>query len=166
MGTGKELVWGYFFEDVEVGCRLELGITLEAAHVLAATGVFGDPGPNHLDEEHAGAGRFGRRLVPGTLSLGAMTSVFGQYFGQSIVALRDLGSRFRAPVFIGDTLRCEWTVVSMRPREHLAGGGLIELEGRGLVRREGELVVCLEATSAIAIGSRKALEPGLVGRRS
>lgn len=166
MPAGKDLVWGYFFDEIEEGMRFELGITLDMAHVLAAISAFGDPGPNHLDEEHAASGRFGTRVVHGTLSLGAMTSVFGQYFGQSIVALRDISGRFKAPVYVGDTLRCEWTVVRKEPREHLAGGGLLELEGKGMVRREGEFVTCVEASSSIALGARAALEPALVERRS
>jgi 3-hydroxybutyryl-CoA dehydratase len=166
MAAERELVWGYFFEDVEPGARMELGMTLEAANVAAALAAFADPGPNHIDEEHAASGRFGRRVVHGTVSLGAMTSVLGQYFGQSIVALRDLSSRFRAPVYLGDTLRCEWTIVSKEPRDHLAGGGLVALSGVGFVRREGDAVTCLSCDATIAIGSRAAIEPALVERRS
>jgi 3-hydroxybutyryl-CoA dehydratase len=161
-----DLVWGYFFEEIEEGSRFELGMTLEMAHVLAATAAFGDPGPNHLDQEHAESGRFGTRIVHGTLSVGVMTSVFGQYFGQSIVALVSMNSRFKAPVYVGDTLRCEWTVTEKQPRDHLAGGGLVVLRGTAMVRREGELVTCVEADSTIAIGSRAELEPTLVARRS
>jgi 3-hydroxybutyryl-CoA dehydratase len=166
MAARRELLWGWFYEDVEPGCRIELGMTVGEAQLASAVAAFGDPGPNHVDEEHAAAGRFGARVVHGPVSLGVMTSVLGQYFGQSIVALRDLSGQFRSPVYVGDTLRCEWRVVSKKPREKLAGGGLLGMEGAAMVRRDGKLVVCVECEATLAVGARAVLEPMLLERRS
>jgi 3-hydroxybutyryl-CoA dehydratase len=166
VSAGRDLLWGYFFEDVEVGDRIELGATLSEAHLLIAGGAFGDPGPNHLDEEHAAGGRFGTRVVHGPLSMGVMTSVLGQYFGQGIVALRDLSARFLAPVSPGDTLRCRWTVVAREERPHLSGGGLVTLEGAGSVRAGDERTVCLTCEATLAVGSRAVLAGALVERRA
>lgn len=165
MSPPRELLWGLFFEEIEVGDRLELGTTLEAAHVIAATGIFGDPGPNHLDEEHSSIGRFGHRVVPGPLSIGLMTGVLGQYFGQSIVALKYFDAEFNAPVYIGDTLRCLWTVVDKHPRAHLAGGGRVDLRGTGFVQRNSERVLCVSCTSTLAVGARSTLRAALTDRR-
>ncbi len=163
--TGRDLLWGHFFEDVEVGDRIELGVTLEGAHLILAAGLFGDPGPNHLDEEHAAGGRFGRRVAHGPLSMGIMTSVLGQYFGQSIVALKDFSARFVSPVFPGDTLRCLWTIEEKTPREHLAGGGLVRLEGTGSVRAD-EPRMCLACAATLVVGARAELAPMLSERRT
>lgn len=166
MSAGRNLLWGHFFEEVDVGDRIELGTTLSEAHLLLASGAFGDPGPNHLDEEHAAEGRFGTRVVHGPLSMGVMTSVLGQYFGQSIVALRELSARFLAPVHPGDTLRCRWTVVGRDSRPHLGGGGLVSLDGAGSVRAGADRTVCLTCEATLALGSRATLTGALVDRRA
>jgi 3-hydroxybutyryl-CoA dehydratase len=166
VSAGRDLLWGHFFDDVEPGDRIELGTTLGESHLTLAIGAFGDPGPNHLDEEHAAAGRFGTRVVHGPLSMGLMTSVLGQYFGQSIVGLKDFSARFHAPVRPGDTLRCAWTIVSKEPRAHLAGGGLVRLEGEGSVGALGARTVCLACAATLAVGARDALRETLVARRA
>lgn len=164
-GEDSDLLWGYFYEDVEPGMRMQLGVTLDPAHVVLAVGLFADPGPNHLDEEHAAGGRFGSRVVHGPLSVGLMTGVLGQYFGQSIVALADLAARFRRPVYPGDTLRCAWTVVDKEPREDLGGGGLVKLGGTASVERDGEDVPCVLCEATLAVGSRSSLGERILKER-
>jgi acyl dehydratase len=97
--------------------------------------------------------------------MGLMTSVLGQYFGQSIVGLKHLDARFHVPVRPGDTLRCQWTITRKDPRPHLSGGGIVHLEGEGAVGRGADRAVCLACTASLAVAARDTLHDGLVARR-
>jgi 3-hydroxybutyryl-CoA dehydratase len=89
--------------DIAVGDRVSRTYTISEADVVSYAGLIGDVGPLHLDESFAAATHFGSRLSYGMLHAG--------YFGATLAELLGLGSayvgqslRFRAPVYIGDTV--------------------------------------------------------------
>ena len=100
-----------FFEDFEVGDRFESPAkTLNEAHFLFFSGLTGDAHPLHYDVEYARRTRFGRPLAHG-LMLTSMTAVgastLSPLIEASIVAFLEQTTRFRGPVFVGDTIKPE-----------------------------------------------------------
>lgn len=76
--------------------------------------VSGDHNPLHLDDEFARTTRFGRRIAHGMLSASLISSVIAnQLPGQGSIYLGQT-LQFVAPVFPGDTVTAQVTVVSIR----------------------------------------------------
>jgi acyl dehydratase len=133
-----------FFEDLRVGDRFESpSKTLTDAHFLFFSGLTGDAHPLHYDVEYARGTRFGRPLAHG-LMLTAMTAVgastLSPLIEDSIVAFLEQTTHFRAPVFVGDTIKPEHEVLAL---ERKRSGGLLTLRvtltnQRGQTVLEGE----------------------------
>jgi acyl dehydratase len=130
-----------WFEDFAVGDRFgSPSKTLTDAHFLFFAGMTGDAHPIHYDDEYAKATRFGRRLAHGLLltSLTAVgASTLAPVIERSIVAFVEQTSRFRVPVFIGDTLKPDHQVVALEPRR---AAGLLTLRVT-LTNQRGETVL-------------------------
>jgi len=130
-----------FFEDFKVGDRFESpSKTLNDAHFLFFSGLTGDAHPLHYDVEYAKQTRFGRPLAHG-LMLASMTAVgastLSPLIEDSIVAFLEQTTRFRAPVFVGDTLKPQHEVVAL---ERKRSGGLLTLRVT-LTNQRGETVL-------------------------
>jgi acyl dehydratase len=130
-----------WFEDFRLGDRFESPAkTLTDAHFMFFAGMTGDAHPLHYDDEYAKRTRFGRRLAHGLLltSLTAVgASTLAPVIEDSIVAFVEQTTRFKAPAFIGDTLK---------PRHEVAGldrkrsAGLLTLRVT-LTNQHGDLVL-------------------------
>ena len=113
-----------YFEDFTVGDRFKSpSRTLTDAHFLFFAGMTGDNHPIHYDEEYGKKTRFGHRLAHGLL-LSSLTAVgastLAPLIEHSIVAFVEQTTRFRAPVFIGDTIQPEHEVIGLE-RKRTAG---------------------------------------------
>jgi len=143
-----------WFEDFKIGDRFASpSKTLTDAHFLFFAGMTGDAHPIHYDDEYAKKTRFGRRLAHGLLltSLTAVgASTLAPVLEDSIVAFVEETTHFRAPAFIGDTLKPEHEVVAL---ERKRSTGLLTLRvtltnQRGDTVLEGEhkyLIACRPA---------------------
>jgi 3-hydroxybutyryl-CoA dehydratase len=106
------------FDDVEIGRRHRIERTMTAADVDAFGHLSGDLNPLHMDEEFASRTPFKRRVVHGLLT-GALVSTTHTkltgpgfaYVGQEL--------KFLGPVFIGDTLSVEVTVVGKKEAKRI-----------------------------------------------
>jgi acyl dehydratase len=130
-----------WFEDFRVGDQFESpSKTLTDAHFLFFAGMTGDAHPIHYDDEHAKATRFGRRVAHGLL-LGSLTAVgastLAPIIEDSVVAFVEQATRFRAPAFIGDTLKPRHEVVAL---ERKRSAGLLTLRVT-LTNQRGETVL-------------------------
>ena len=130
-----------WFEDFQVGDRFESpSKTLTDAHFLFFAGMTGDAHPIHYDDEHAKTTRFGRRLAHGLLltSLTAVgASTLAPVVEDSVVAFVEQATRFRAPAFIGDTLKPRHEVTAL---ERKRSAGLLTLRVT-LTNQRGETVL-------------------------
>jgi acyl dehydratase len=130
-----------FFEDFTVGDRFgSPSKTLTDAHFMFFAGMTGDAHPLHYDDEYAKQTRFGRRLAHGLLltsmtALGAST--LAPLVEDSIVAFVEQTTRFRAPVFIGDTILPEHEVAAL---ERKRSAGLVTIRVT-LTNQRGETVL-------------------------
>jgi len=97
--------------------------------------------PLHLDAEYAAHTRFAQRVVVGTLvfSLAVGMSV-GDISGKAVVNLGYEEVRHTHPVFIGDTLRAETEVLSVRASASQPGCGIARVCTRAYNQR-GEQVI-------------------------
>ncbi len=106
-----------WFEDFQVGDRFgSPAKTLTDAHFMFFAGMTGDAHPIHYDDEYARKTRFGRRLAHGLLltSLTAVgASTLAPIIEHSIVAFVEQTTRFRVPVFIGDTIKPDHEVIAL-----------------------------------------------------
>jgi len=78
--------------------------------------VTGDRNPIHLDAEVARASRFGQRIAHGGILFGLISRTLGMDMpGMGTVYLSQTCT-FRHPVFLGDTVRLEATIVELLPK--------------------------------------------------
>ncbi|MGH7353485.1 MAG: MaoC family dehydratase [Candidatus Rokuibacteriota bacterium] len=142
-----------WFEDFKIGERFASpSKTLTDAHFLFFAGMTGDAHPIHYDDEYAKKTRFGRRLAHGFLltSLTAVgASTLAPVIEDSIVAFVEATTRFRAPAFIGDTLKPEHEIVGL---ERKRSAGLLTLRVT-LTNQRGETVLGGEHKYLIAYRS-------------
>ncbi len=94
-------------DAIEVGQKASVERTFDEAAVHAFAELSGDLNPVHLDAAFAARTRFGKPIVHGLLTASLISTVVGTRLpGQgSIYVSQTL--RFRAPVFVGDTVRAE-----------------------------------------------------------
>jgi len=76
--------------------------------------VSGDHNPIHLSDEFAKTTRFGRRIAHGMLSGAFISAVLGNEFRDMKIVYLSQTLRFRAPVYLGDTVTAIATVTAIR----------------------------------------------------
>lgn len=130
---------------------LEIGITAQRTQVITDEAIrafaqaSGDTNPVHLDEAYAATTPFGRRIAHGMLSAGIISAVLGNdlpgpgtiYLGQEL--------KFKAPVYIGDTLTATVELVKYREDKRIATFRTTCTNQDGVVVVEGEAVVIAPA---------------------
>ena len=109
---------GLYFEEFSVGQTFAHPIrrTVTEADNVFFTAMTHNPAPLHLDAEYAKGTEFGQRLVNSLFTLGLMVgiSVCETTLGTTVANLGWDEVRFPKPVFVGDTLRAETTVMEKR----------------------------------------------------
>src|SRR5690348_14805137 len=134
---------GRFFEQWKVGDRIAHDIkrTVTETDNLLINTLTHNPQPLHLDAEYAASTEFGRVVVNGlyTLSLMVGISVADTTLGTLIANLGYDKITMPKPVFIGDTLRVETEVVSLRESKSRPSAGIVTFRHRAFNQR-GELV--------------------------
>lgn len=136
-----------WFEDFHAGQVFETrSRTITEADVVMFAGWSWDTNPVHTDAVSALEGRFGERIAHGVLGLSVAMGLVagtGVFEGSSIALLGIDGWRFRAPLLIGDTVRCRVEVTSVRLTQRGDAGilerGLTLLNQRSDVVQEGEI---------------------------
>lgn len=123
--------WDYrCWEDLTVGDVLVgPGVTVTESHLVTWAGLTGDIVSLHLNEQFAATTPFGRRIAHGPFTMSLCLGLLTQtgYFA-SVVAWLGLDEvRASAPVFVGDTIHPEATVVVSRLSSR-AGEGIWTLE--------------------------------------
>jgi 3-hydroxybutyryl-CoA dehydratase len=98
------------FADAVIGASVTFTKTVSETDVYLYAGITGDFSPNHLDEEYMKKGRYGRRIVHGTLLLGFMSAASSRMPLGRTASLGYDRVRFVAPVFFGDTVTTEYTL--------------------------------------------------------
>ena len=134
---------GRTFEAFRAGelIRHDLRRTVTETDNLLITTLTHNPQPLHLDAEFAKGTEFGRVVVNGlfTFSLMVGVSVGDTTLGTLVANLGYDAVTMPAPVFVGDTLHFETTVIEARPSRSRPNAGVVVFEHRAY-NRDGVLV--------------------------
>lgn len=146
--TQPTLRHGRFFEDFSVGDRYShpLGRTISATDNAWFTLLTQNTAPLHFDAVYAAATEFGRPLVNSCLTLSLVTGQSVVDVSQNVVAnLAWDEIRLPHPVFEGDTIYSESTVLAARPSESRPEAGIVTVATTGF-NQDGEIVVSFTRT--------------------
>jgi acyl dehydratase len=140
---------GRYFEEFEVGQRFvhEVRRTVTDMDNILFTSLTHNPAAIHLDHEYAKSTEFKKPLMNSVFTLGLVVgvSVGETTLGTTVGNLGFEQVRFPKPVFAGDTLRAETTVVELRESKSRPGQGIVVFEHRGYNQRDEEVCVCRRA---------------------
>ena len=142
--TGK--IIKYYWEDMTVGLQRELGTVTPTAEEIVAFASQFDPQPFHLDEEAAKASVFGGLCASGwhTCAMAMRLMVTNFLHESSSLGSPGLESlKWLKPVFPGDTLRLQHTVIESRPMTKRLDVGLVRTVW-AMFNQHGEQVLHME----------------------
>jgi len=137
---------GLYFDEFKIGQVFKHAITRTVTETdnLLFTTLTHNPQPLHLDVEFVKQTEFGQRLVNSIFTLGLMigVSVGDTTLGTTVANLGMNDVRFTHPVFIGDTLRAQSTVLEMRESKSRPDAGIVVFEHKCLNQRDQEVGYC------------------------
>lgn len=107
---------GYYFEDLSVGMSDSYTRTITEQDIEQFAQVSGDDNPVHMDAEFAATTRFKQRIAHGMLSAGFISTVVGTQLPGPGCLYVSQNLKFRAPVFIGDTVTATVTITDLNTR--------------------------------------------------
>jgi 3-hydroxybutyryl-CoA dehydratase len=127
--------------SLQIGAKASRQKTIMAADIEAFASATGDTNPVHLDEAYAATTQFGKRIAHGLLTAGIVSAVLANdlpgpgtiYLGQDL--------KFKAPVFIGDTITATVEVIQYRDDKRIATFETTCVNQDGTLVLEGEAVV-------------------------
>jgi acyl dehydratase len=137
---------GLYFEEMEIGAEFRHAFTrtvTEADNVLF-TSLTMNPAPLHLDAEYAKTLPYGKPLVNSLFIVGLIggMTVPDLVFGTSLGNLGYTLIEFPKPVFAGDTIRAESTILDKRESKSDASRGIVWFEHRGYNQRDEMVCLC------------------------
>jgi len=133
---------GWYFEDFDVGqhFRHALGRTVSEADDTMFSLMTMNQHPIHIDEHFAASTQHGRRLVVGPLVMAIVIGLSQSDIGYPVRTMEYADVRHEGPVFHGDTLYAESTVIAKDEERDS-----VTVESRGLNQR-GEPVLSMKRT--------------------
>ena len=140
---------GKFFEDLEEGMTIvhSNGRTITEANNTFFNAITMNTQPLHLNEDFASKSQFGKRIVNGILTLGLVIGITVEELtaGTIIANLGYEKVNHPKPVFHGDTIYVETTVLDTRPSRTKPDRGIVRLKHLGK-NQSGEIVCEVERT--------------------
>ncbi|MCG6908857.1 MAG: MaoC family dehydratase N-terminal domain-containing protein [Deltaproteobacteria bacterium] len=147
--TAEMIVPSLYFDDFRPGQTfITRARTVTEADVAGFAGLSWDHNQLHTDKEYAASTRFGRRIAHGLLGVIMHAGLSYQLTEDSILALLELSWKFKAPIFVGDTIHVEQTVEDLR--ESSQGGSGILTFDKKIVNQKGEVVQTGKTTVLLA----------------
>jgi acyl dehydratase len=137
---------GLYYEEFEVGRTYQHAFrrTITEMDNVMFTSLTMNVQPLHLDEEFAKTTIHGQRLVNSlfTLALVNAYQVPELTMGTTLGNLGYEDVRFPHPVFHGDTLRGETTILGKRPSKSRTDSGIVFFEHVGYNQRDQVVCTC------------------------
>jgi acyl dehydratase len=136
---------GLYFEQMEPGTVFRHPFTRTVTEMdnILFTSLTMNVQPLHLDDEFAKTTIHGQRVMNSlfTLALIGGMSVPDTTFGTTLGNLGYDKVEFPAPVFHGDTIRAETTILDKRESKSRTDAGIVWFEHRGY--KQGDVLVCI-----------------------
>jgi acyl dehydratase len=101
--------------SLRVGQSAERVKTVTEADVRAFAEITGDYNPLHFDEEFAASTRFGRLVAQGGVAAGLFNALVAMDLPGAGTVFMSQTLSYRAPAYLGDTLRARVEVLSLKP---------------------------------------------------
>lgn len=142
-----------YFEDIEVGAVNRFGNYAVTREEVIEFAQKYDPQPFHLSDEAAAQTHFGRLSASGwhtaamTMSMTVANLLNNKQAGLGSPGVDEL--RWIKPVYPGDTLRCENTLLEKRRSKSKPEMGIIKGETR-VYNQHDELVMSFKALGLVA----------------
>jgi acyl dehydratase len=138
---------GLYFEEFSVGqlFRHEIRKTVTEADNVLFCALTYNPAAIHIDYDHCEIeSPYGKPLVNSVYTLGLMVGVSVQdtTLGTTIANLGWDAVTFPKPVFIGDTLRTETTVIDLRASKSRPDCGVVTFEHRSFNQSDDIVASC------------------------
>ena len=142
---------GLWFEEFVIGqvLRHEIRRTVTEADNMWFSAMTYNPAQLHIDHDYAAKTEFGKPLVNSIFTLGLVIglSVQDTTLGTTVANLGMTDTVFPKPVFAGDTIRSETTILALRESQSRPGQGIVTMEHTGLNQRDE--VVCKTVRNAL-----------------
>lgn len=120
---------GQYFEDFEVGQEIiTVGRTVAESDLFTFAGFSGDYNQIHTDAEFSKNTPFGQRVAHGLLGLSVASGLAMRtgILEGTVIAFREINNwKFIAPIFIGDTVHVEMSVVETKALPRIGGGSVV-----------------------------------------
>ena len=143
--------YGRYLEDFKVGDVYEHrpGRSITETDNTWFTLLTMNQHPLHFDREYGAKTEFGQVVVNSCLTISLVTGMSVSDISQKTIA--NLGwdkVRLTGPVFVGDTLYAESTVLSIRESASRPNQGIVTVESRG-IKQDGQQVISFERSMLI-----------------
>lgn len=140
---------GKYFEQFAIGQKFvhEVRRTVTDMDNILFSTLTHNPAAIHIDHEYAKTTEFGRPLMNSIFTLGLVVglSVQETTLGTTVGNLGWEEVAFPKPVFAGDTIRAETTVVALRDSKSRPQQGIVTFEHRGYNQRNELVATCKRA---------------------
>ena len=137
---------GRWYDELTVGQVFEHEIrrTVTEADNMWFCGATCNPAAIHIDAEYCRETEFGKPLVNSIFTLGLVIglSVQDTTLGTTVANLGMTDVKFPKPVFHGDTLRSQTTVLEMRESKSRPNAGIVTFLHQGFNQRGEEVATC------------------------
>jgi 3-hydroxybutyryl-CoA dehydratase len=109
---------GKFIDEIKIGDSAQISSTVTETVINDFAKATGDFNPIHLDQTYAERTYFKGRIAHGVLSIGYISSVFGNLLpGPGSIYLSQ-EVKFLAPVMIGDIITAKVEVIELIPEKN------------------------------------------------
>ena len=144
---------GLYFEEFVPGQKFVHAIrrtVLDMDNLLFSALTY-NPAGLHIDHEYSSHTEFGRPIINSLFTLGLTVglSIIDTTLGTTVANLGMTETAFPKPVFAGDTIRVETSVVELRPSKSRPTQGIIVFEHIALNQRDE--VVCRTQRAALML---------------
>jgi acyl dehydratase len=133
--------------DLRVGQTASRSLTVTPEMIEQYAQITGDRNPLHFDEAFAARTRFGRLIAQGGIATGLLHALVAMDMPGAGTVFTKQSWTFPKPVYVGDTIRAEATVLAVHPRRPMADLAFV------VMNQDGEEVLKGEATVYQALPS-------------
>ena len=124
--------------QLAVGQTATRSMTVTAEHVKTYAELSGDYNPLHFDESFCAKTRFGRLVAQGGLTTGLLHALVAMDMPGPGSVFLNQNWKFTAPVYIGDTITAEATVLEVHATKPVSRLAIVIRNQDGVVVLEGE----------------------------
>ena len=115
---------GKYFQELDCGDEFFFEMTITETHLVLFAGLTGDFNPVQTNQRYCEGTNFKKRVLHGAFTSSFLAAPIGQFFYGTGVALLELNTSFKKPVFPGNTLLASWKIEKLSEKTDC---GLVEV---------------------------------------